>query len=37
MTPEKTKLQVFSPPGMDSYVKYFKATNYLSINDPPSM
>ena len=35
MTPEKPKLQVFAPPGLDCYVEYSKVTNYLSINDVP--
>ena len=35
MTPEKTKLQVFSPPSLQSYVDYYKSTNYLSINSVP--
>ena len=35
MTPEKTKLQVFSPPSLKSYTNYMKAINYLSINGVP--
>ena len=35
MTPEKTKLQVFAPPALDSYVEYYKSTNYLSISGVP--
>ena len=35
MTPEKTKLLVFSPDSNDTYVDYFKQCNYLEINDVP--
>ena len=35
MTPEKTKLQVFAPSNLTSYVDYYKSVNYLSINDVP--
>ena len=35
MTPEKTKLQVFAPAGLTSFVDYFKSVNYLSINGVP--
>ena len=35
MTPEKTKLQVFSPGNLKSFVQYYKSVNYLSINNIP--
>ena len=35
MTPEKTQLQVFSPPTLYQDVKYFKTTNYLNISGIP--
>ena len=35
MTPEKTKLQVFAPSILHSYVEYYKSVNYLSINNIP--
>ena len=35
MSPEKTKLQVFSPPSLNSYTTYMKAINYLNINGIP--
>ena len=35
MTPEKTKLQVFAPSNLSSYVDYYKSVNYLAINDVP--
>ena len=30
MTPEKTKLQVFTPPSFHQYTTYIKAINYLA-------
>ena len=35
MTPEKPKLQVFSPPSLKNYTDYMKSINYLSISGVP--
>ena len=35
MTPEKTKLQVFTPPSLSNYTEYMKTINYLSISGVP--
>ena len=35
MTPEKTKLFVFSPDKQDAYTEYYKACNYLEIDGVP--
>ena len=35
MTPEKTQLQVFSPPSLYQDIEYFKTTNYLDISGIP--
>ena len=35
MTPEKTKLQVFTPRSLSNYTEYVKTINYLSISGVP--
>ena len=35
MTPEKTKLLIFSPTSSNTYATYYKNCNYLSINTTP--